>query len=200
LLLLWVYGTFIFAGFINWTVNARSILPMAPAIGILLMRRVDRHSSSLGQGMRTWRAAWPLAPAAAVALLVCWADYGWANTARFAAAQINRKLESSHRTLWFQGHWGFQYYMEASGAKAYDFENPKIARGDILLMPSDNTATQHLPEEIARLNLVFQFNPYLKITTLNLRLGAGFYSEIWGPLPFVAGPVAPTKYYAFIIQ
>jgi 4-amino-4-deoxy-L-arabinose transferase-like glycosyltransferase len=200
LLLLWVYGTFIFAGFINWTVNARSILPMAPAIGILLMRRVDRHGTRPAQRVRMWRAAWPLAPAAAVALLVCLADYIWANTARFAAVEINRKFRSSHRTLWFQGHWGFQYYMEAAGAKAFDFENPKIAQGDIVLLPSGNTNVRPLPEETARLNRVFQFNSYWKITTLNLRLGAGFYSEVIGPLPFVAGPVAPRRYYAFIIQ
>ena len=43
LLLLWVFGTFIFASFINWTINARSILPMTPAVGIILMRRIERH-------------------------------------------------------------------------------------------------------------------------------------------------------------
>ncbi len=40
LLLLWVVGTFWFTAYLNWTVNARSILPMVPAIGILLARRL----------------------------------------------------------------------------------------------------------------------------------------------------------------
>jgi hypothetical protein len=35
LLLLWVAGTFWFTAYLNWTVNARSILPMVPAVGIL---------------------------------------------------------------------------------------------------------------------------------------------------------------------
>ena len=39
LLLLWIVGTFAFTVFVNWTVNGRSILPMAPAVGILLARR-----------------------------------------------------------------------------------------------------------------------------------------------------------------
>ena len=41
LLVLWLLGTFVFAGFVNWVNNGRSILPMAPALGILLVRRLD---------------------------------------------------------------------------------------------------------------------------------------------------------------
>ncbi|MFZ0770535.1 MAG: hypothetical protein WCA49_17430 [Candidatus Sulfotelmatobacter sp.] len=36
LLTLWVFGTFIFTGFVNWAINARSVLPLIPAAGILL--------------------------------------------------------------------------------------------------------------------------------------------------------------------
>jgi hypothetical protein len=36
LLLFWVIGTFLFAGFVNWTINARSVLPMIPAVGLLI--------------------------------------------------------------------------------------------------------------------------------------------------------------------
>jgi hypothetical protein len=41
LLALWVLGTFVFTAFLNWTVNARSVLPLNPAAGILLARRLD---------------------------------------------------------------------------------------------------------------------------------------------------------------
>src|ERR1700722_16187910 len=41
LLALWVAGTFVFAAFCNWTVNARSILPLCPAVAILVARRLD---------------------------------------------------------------------------------------------------------------------------------------------------------------
>jgi hypothetical protein len=41
LLALWVVGTFLFTGFVNWTINARSILPLIPAVGVLLARRAD---------------------------------------------------------------------------------------------------------------------------------------------------------------
>ncbi len=89
LLLFWIIGTFIFAAFINWTGNARSILPMIPAVGILLMRRIDQYKNKTAKRTDMWRLAWPLVPAAVVALLVCWADYTWANTARSAASSIH---------------------------------------------------------------------------------------------------------------
>src|SRR5438552_11747994 len=38
----WVVGTFLFTAFVNWTINARSALPLIPAIGILLARRLEK--------------------------------------------------------------------------------------------------------------------------------------------------------------
>jgi hypothetical protein len=59
LLALWVFGTFIFTGFVNWAINARSILPLIPAAGILLARRVDALRARFRSGshglIRNWR-------------------------------------------------------------------------------------------------------------------------------------------------
>src|SRR5437588_3234677 len=41
-LLLWVVGSFWFTAYLNWTVNVRSVLPMIPAVGILLARRLEK--------------------------------------------------------------------------------------------------------------------------------------------------------------
>jgi hypothetical protein len=41
LLSLWTLGTFGFAALVNWSTNGRSILPMVPAVGILIARRID---------------------------------------------------------------------------------------------------------------------------------------------------------------
>jgi 4-amino-4-deoxy-L-arabinose transferase-like glycosyltransferase len=199
LLLLWVLGTFIFAGFVNWTVNARSILPMVPATGILLMRRLDQRSKT-GQWAGNRWAMWPLVPAAFFAVLVCWADYTLAGTARNAAKAIHEKFENQHGNIWFQGHWGFQYYMEAANARAIDFKHSKPASGDIIIIPENNTCIQFLSEEQVRPSEVFKFVPNKFLATMNPLLGAGFYSDIWGPLPFAVGPVGSEKYLAFTVK
>jgi hypothetical protein len=45
LLGLWVFGVLIFASLCNWTINGRSILPLLPAVGILLARRLETFGS-----------------------------------------------------------------------------------------------------------------------------------------------------------
>ena len=35
------------------------------------------------------------------------------------------------------------------------------------------------------------------ISTMNLSVGAGFYSSVWGPLPFAFGPVQPETFLLF---
>jgi len=194
LLGLWIWGTFIFAGFVNWTVNARTILPMAPAMGILLMRRIDQRSEK-SQGGAIWRFIWPLVPAAVIGLLATYADYTWANTGRSAAKTIQEKLANRLDRLWFQGHWGFQYYMEAIGTEAYDYDKPQPRRSDIIIAPSNNTNATMLPESMVQLAGTFQYKPYRNLSTMSIYTGAGFYSAQGVQLPYVFGPARPEIYY-----
>jgi hypothetical protein len=200
LLLFWIIGTFIFAAFINWSGNARSVLPMIPAVGILLMRQIDRTGSKTAKRADTRKLYWPLIPAAIVALFVCWADYSWAGTMRSAAAAVHKSLTNSGRTIWFQGHWGFQYYMEAAGGKALDFEYPQIAQADIIIAPLNNSNIRLVSEETAYLGEVLQFTPFCRLGVMERRLGAGFYTDMYGPLPYVFGTVDPDIYYVYIVK
>ena len=43
LLVLWIGGMFVFATLLNWTLNVRSLLPLLPAAGIVIARRLDRR-------------------------------------------------------------------------------------------------------------------------------------------------------------
>lgn len=204
LLLLWVAGTFIFAGFVNWVINARSILPMAPAAGILIMRRIDQHRNS-GKRMNglLW-AAVPLIPSVCIATIISWSDYQWAGTSRAAAISITRSFENRKSTaLWFAGHWGFQYYMEAGRGKAMDLADQAVMPGDIVIFPFNNTnipINMSLFQQHSSLLQIYEVGPQQWLTTMHSLMGAGFYSHLVGPLPFVFGLKDPEKYYAFIVE
>jgi hypothetical protein len=200
LLLVWVFGTFIFAGFVNWVVNARSILPMVPAVGILLVRRVERHGKTRQEaGIR--RMGWLLVPAVVVALLVCWADYSWAAMSRSAAAVVSDKFKDRHGKIWFQGHWGFQYYMEGNGCQAFDYKSPKAVSGDIIIIPSNNSFTRFLPTEYVRLIDTLKIGSSRWLATMEgTSFVAGFYAEGWGSIPFAIGPVGPEDYHVFVVK
>ena len=202
LLGLWVIGIFIFAGIVNWTINVRGMLLLVPPAAILLMRQIARR----GNGHKTviWRIAWPLVPAAIIAVSVTWADYTWARTARSAAAAIHKGLSQSGFTsaVWFQGHWGFQYYMEVNGYQSFDFKNSKPRPKDIVIVPSNNTNTRKawLEGKAKPTKTVLQFYPCRWLATMNVPLGAGFYTHMAGPLPYVIGPVCPEKYSFYVFE
>lgn len=200
LLLFWVFGTFIFAGFVNWAVNARSILPMVPAVGILLVRRVHRRRK-MRQETGNRRMAWLLVPAAVVALLVCRADYIWAAMSRSAVTVVSGKFKDQHSKIWFQGHWGFQYYMEDNGYRAFDYKHPRAVSGDIIIIPSNNSFTRLLPAGYARLIDTFKIGSSRWLSIMGgASPVAGFYAEGWGAIPFVIGLVGPEDYYVFAVR
>jgi 4-amino-4-deoxy-L-arabinose transferase-like glycosyltransferase len=187
----WVFGTFFFATFLNWSVTSRTLLPMAPPVAILLLRRFNVYRPGAKVDVSTW---WPLLPAAIMSLLLATADYRLANTARTASRRFQAQLRTELGTVWFQGHWGFQYYMEKWGAKPMDVAHAAVFSGDVIILPAHNVGLAHLSSEKTILVEEVQYAPFPLVTTMTLRT-AGFYSNGWGPLPWALTYVPPERYY-----
>lgn len=197
LLSLWIGGTLLFAIAINWTVNGRSLLPMVPALAILLTQAVERRDPA----PRTLvRRLLPLFPAAALALLITYADCRLANCARDAASEIATRFANRSATIWFEGHWGFQYYMERLGGKAIDVQGSSLSPGDHVAIPFNNTSLYQLPENSVPQTGSIQRSPFPFLSTMNFLVGAGFYADVWGPLPFVIGKIPPEKYLLYTVS
>jgi len=198
LLFSWTVGTLLFATLVNWSASARAILPMAPAAGILVMRRYSRRAET-SPSFSPRRALLPLLPAAGLAVAVAWADYSLANAHRAAARDIQAEVVDFPLTIWFEGHWGFQYYMESGGAQAVDHDARIPQSGDLLVLPLNNTNV-YVPRGVA-----LHFLDRLQVTachwmaTMNVPLGAGFYSHVRGPLPFAFGAPPPEEFELFLV-
>lgn len=192
LLGLWIAGTFAFTVFFNWTVNARSILPMAPALAILLARAAE--DARPGKA----RVIIPVALALAVSFFVAWSDYSLAGSARDAAKTIAAKYSGWPGQLWFQGHWGFQYYMEAKGAKAIEWKGQQVSPQDIIAFPYNNTGLRLMPVENYSVIDDFKYSPSPFLSTMTLGPGAGFYASEWGPLPFMLLPPNDERYQVLV--
>jgi hypothetical protein len=193
LLLLWIFGTFAFTVFVNWTVNGRSLLPMAPAVGILLARRLDQQASVAGRPVRRWGVTVSLLAGAVIALGVARGDALLAKAVRESARRTYDLVRAKDAKVWFGGHWGFQYYLSALGPKAEAVVNGQLqARdGDLLANPVNNANIQ-APSAV-QFNAVDELSVQgpESLTTLNNQVGAGFYVASWGPLPFSFAPVPP---------
>ncbi len=202
LLALWVFGTFFFAAFLNWTVNARSLLPLIPAAAILLARRLDLaedasrlRSTRWSTKMSAGRLVAPLALSAMISLSIAWGDMAFANSGRTMASFIHQQSQNQTRTVLFEGHWGFQYYMQLFGARPVQYDKFAFQSGDLVVTPQNTTSTFPIPPQFVAAQEILQIDPHTHAATM--ALGAGFYSSVWGPLPFSFGRV-PSEPYLFV--
>jgi hypothetical protein len=189
-LALWLAGTLFYCIFVNHFVNIRVILPALPAVALLCVRRLRMRSD--GGAPALPRAVWlGLAAGLALSLCVAQADIRLANAARTAAERIAPEKRSGR--TWFSGHWGFQYYMEARGAKPIDVRNPDIRTGDTVVTPM-NASNRLKIRAGSYIDESFEMPVCSWLATMRAECGAGFYSDLWGPLPFVFGPTPPERY------
>jgi hypothetical protein len=194
LLALWVLGVFGFAAFAYWMVNGRAILPMAPAVAILIARRLEQNRTALPAGIK-----FALLACAALSLLLAQADFRQAGTARESAEQICTRYAALPGRVWFEGHWGFQYYLQKSGALPVDFSRSVLSRGEIMIMPSDNINLSAPNVSVFENVAGLEFPAFPWLSTQNAFTGAGFYGAS-GFLPFVLGPVPAEKYFVFRVR
>lgn len=170
---------------------------MTPAAGIVVMRFLENKKGKNWQpGFR--QLLIPLSCAWLVCMMVAWADFSLAETARTAAREISQTYSGSKKPLLFQGHWGFQYYMEKNGSVAYDRKKTIIQPGDIMIIPENGTNA--FPEIMAQGTplQVMQFDPVKFLTTMNFSAAAGYYSSGFGPLPFLIAQDLEERYHIVI--
>lgn len=199
-LLLWVLGTFVFSSHVNWTINARTLLPMIPAVGILAVRRLSvRFEGFLRKNYQ--RLLWPLVPGAVIALAVSWGDASFAGCQREMAQYFYSGLKDYKYPVWFQGHWGFQYYMQQQHFKSLDYKNSLVGTGDIVIIPKTNTGQLRLPLDKFTFAKKLECEPLKWAGTTSSKNKAGFYSDTRAKLflPFVFAEIEAEEYYVFLV-
>jgi hypothetical protein len=195
LLWLWVVGVYLFTAAINWTANVRSILPAVPAVAILITRELDR----VGPRMTRFKIWVPVVATGIIALAVAYADEKLADSSRAGAQKALALFPPQFGRAWFEGHWGFQYYMEQAGATAVDANNTDDIRvGDYVVIPMQNADVRDLLAD------QFQELSYIEVeacgwcATEDRRVGAGFYASGEGPVPFIFARVPPQDFKVYL--
>ncbi len=193
MLALWIISGLLFAVVLNWTVNARSFLPIVPAAAILLVRRLGTARENPVAGVRL---SWPLIPAAAITLSLVVADCQMADSDRAAAKQIAAEYKPANHHLWFEGHGAFQFYMEKLGGQPIDVERSVFEPGDVVVVPWASGGFVTFPPDSVGWIIDLQYRPF---SWMNLFGGteqgaAGFYDANWGPVPFALGRFPPQDY------
>lgn len=193
----WVMGTFVFAALMNWSVTARTFLPLATPAAILIARRVYAKYDGTPQFVRALAA--PLGVCAVFSFACGVADYAWAGSMRDTARAFAAEARKQAGTTYFQGHWGWQYYLQESGLPPLDTSNATFRPGDFLLSPQNNVNVEQIPARYAGHVTRTGVPASRWLAVMSRALGAGYYSDLFGPLPFAFGRQQVDLYYAIIL-
>jgi hypothetical protein len=183
----WIAGTLIFVALLNWTVAARSLLPLVPPLAVLTAR----------QGKETARRKVLVAAAAvgvALSFAAAWSDARWAGSVRDQVRSIVAKHSASAPAVRFVGHWGFQYYMQSAGAEPVNQKGQITNRGDVIVFSLNN---YRVPAEelrtLPRLDSITD-NENVPLALVAVGEGACFYSHHLGLLPMGVPKHPPDVY------
>jgi len=185
----WIAGIFVFAAFANWTTNARSLLPALPAIAILLLGEAQRTAAAKNAERYLLL---PIAFGAVIALVVAQADYALARSTWIAAKDLAPVARSWNGPACFIGFWGFQQYMESEGVRKASFPVSTLNPGTLVVHQQSHDAP---PDTGVRILERRQYPVSALASTQSLERGSGFYSDVFGPVPFVFGQ-APAYQFA----
>lgn len=176
----WIFGTLFFAGFLNWTVNARVILPAVFPMALAAIRWLE-SAPETQIDLRFLK--WAIVPTAALSLLASTADYWYADSVRSYARSDLRDLIQSGKPVFFGGHWGLQWYAEREGAKHVESSERALVDGDYMVYQADNVNIY--PPVAANLVAERTYASRVHAHTVLNPLGAGFYACVRTGLPFV---------------
>ncbi len=200
LLALWIFGCVVFAAAINHYVSVRTLLPIAPAMGIALARGLP-VGTRWAMPNRWFR--WRSLAAAAVCAWVVAGDYEIAEHGRKAAREATALASDEGAPLYHLAFWGFEYYVMEAGSTPLSFEEagdfagritPLMPRGALLVVHSHGAEAWESPpkgfEHVTRFSYPF----HTGLVTFHAASDAGFYSHKIGYLPFRIGPQRPEEF------
>lgn len=182
-LLVWLAGALVQALFFSNFIASRFLLPaLFPAVALSLRHATRRTVIAAG------------AASALLSLAVAGADLESARGYRDAAGKLHARYGDLGPRLRFQGHWGFQYYLERMGHRALDDARLDLAPGDLIATPRWAPDLHHLFEAGISLDGLrflpedlIEIHGTVPVTVMHRETGAGFYSMNWGPLPYSWG-------------
>jgi hypothetical protein len=161
---------------------AKFLVPVAPAAAILV-------AASLAKRPRIGAVVLTVTIVSGLALgvAILRADQRFAGFGRTVAQSLIAPQVARGERVWFNGHWGFQWYAELAGAQCMTIRAPFPQPGDIVYSAEHSESLIAL-EEMREFKLIKRLQdktPGGRI--LSHAHGAGFYSNTWGYLPWAWG-------------
>lgn len=164
------------------------LLVSAPAAALLVARELAGRAPTLRWIVVGGTAT--LGVALGVAILR--ADAALGEVGRGAVRELVAPRVAAGQRVWFVGHWGFQWYAERAGGRHATLTPPHPAPGDRLVVSLASARSDHVLQMLGgmfpRMSRVAELQdsrPGGRV--MSKTLGAGFYSNVAGYLPWAWG-------------
>jgi hypothetical protein len=166
---------------------AKYLVAAAPAAALLVAR-----VSTEGVGRRPRLAVLAVCVlGVSLGVAILRADTAFSELGRRAAVElIAPSIRAGHR-VWFSGHWGFHWYAEMAGARALTVSPPYPEVGDYVVLSARSAPSLKVMQMLERYPAATQIGHIesapVSGRVMDCELGAGFYSNTCGLLPWYWG-------------
>jgi 4-amino-4-deoxy-L-arabinose transferase-like glycosyltransferase len=111
--------------------------------------------------------------------LVSWADFLYANVYRNFSYNVAPNFKTKENTIWYAGHWGYQFYMDKQNYLQIENFSLLPKKGDILMIATRPEPEMIHPYLAKRLRMIddVSYNDSFPIRTMNEESHVGFYSS-----------------------
>lgn len=183
------------------------LVPTAPAVALLLLRELGLHQPQ-AQAISDGRTRRPvgltlgltLGLGALLGFLIVRTDAAFAELGRRAAAEQIAPRVQNGESVWFVGRWGFQWYAQRAGARTVTRTPPWPAPGSIVVA-SNRAADSCLIEVVKKKRLVTQLGDiHWGGRVMADEVGAGFFSNGWGLLPWMVSAEPLDRYDVYRVE
>jgi len=142
LMALWVIGPMLFIVLFSHFMAIRHILLAVPPVVLLYCRYIAPHAT---------RKLLEIGVIGTI-ILGCWisaSDWEYADIYRRFAKEVVNEYPVSAQTIWYAGHWGWQWYAEKAGMRQYDTQASHLKKNALLIVP-EYISTQSIDSSVIR--------------------------------------------------
>ncbi|HYW45518.1 MAG TPA: glycosyltransferase family 39 protein [Bryobacteraceae bacterium] len=158
---------------------SRYVVPLIPAAAILIARILPDARPAV----RRWLPGAAVMAGLIVSILVLSGIRGLARAQRRAAQELVAPRTLAVEPVWFAGQWGFHWYAEAAGAKPAVWLGITPNTGDIIVVSLIDVPA--FARNWTRKRVIQRVAYDSGGRVMDMDAGAGFFSNVYGYLPWV---------------
>jgi hypothetical protein len=172
ILLLWILGSMAFIILFTPFPAVRHVIVVIPAILLIL-------------GVHTYKRVMSRFFYGAIVITVLsggilsLSDWEYADLYRIQASRIRNQLKSTS-TIWFLGHWGWQWYAKRAGMKEYDAQRTNFREGDYVIIPElvrkQELLKEHQNSLLKKFEITVEPTLFTLIRTMSIWPWGGYYA------------------------